>query len=118
MFCNLAIHFDNILVFEYSLNMETRMQQLMEAINISKIENSHANLKRCSFVDKPVFLSSVRSTLGVEVDSLKVKAILRLSYTYGLTFFDRTNKKLYNEKNFHAKGQKDIDLLRKMFARL
>ncbi|KAJ9671045.1 hypothetical protein PVL29_027166 [Vitis rotundifolia] len=69
-----VVYFDDNLV--YSKNLDEHINHFHCVLAVLRKEKLYANLKKCSFcMDKVVFLGSVVSAKGIEVDEEKVKAI-------------------------------------------
>uniref|UniRef100_A0A2N9FRX0 Reverse transcriptase domain-containing protein n=1 Tax=Fagus sylvatica TaxID=28930 RepID=A0A2N9FRX0_FAGSY len=69
-----VVYFDDILVYNKDLNEHT--EHLRNVFDVLRYEKLYANFKKYNFcMEKVVFLGYVVSTIGIEVDEEKVKAI-------------------------------------------
>ena len=69
-----VVYFDDILIYSRSLN--DHIEHVRAALQVLRVEQLYANLKKCCFViDKLVFLGFVIGADGIQVDEEKVCAI-------------------------------------------
>jgi hypothetical protein len=69
-----VVYFDNILI--YSKEFDEHMDHLRHVLDVLRKESLYANLKKCDVcMDKIIFLRSVVSAKGIEMDEAKFKAI-------------------------------------------